>query len=106
MPENKVIWEIDVGAIISAGTPKGAATRLANLDYFDEEPTDEMTDDLREAITSFQADSENLDINGELDGATSAQLREQHDCEAEEADAPDSADGVAADEPEPTGDNA
>jgi hypothetical protein len=108
MPENKVIWEIDVGAIISAGTPKGAATRLANLDYFDEEPADEMTDDLREAITSFQTDSEDLDINGELDDATSARLRCQHDCESDEAtasDSDDSDDGDGADAPEPTGDN-
>lgn len=82
-PENKVTWQIDVGAIFSAGTPKGAATRLANLDYFDDEPSDDMTDELREGITSFQTDNEDLEISGELDGPTCARLRSEHDCEVD-----------------------
>jgi len=54
---------------------------LFNLDYFVGEPTDEMTDELRDAICYFQADSEGLEVTGELDEDTCASLGNLHECE-------------------------
>jgi len=85
LPEDSVRWDIRIATVISPATARGAAVRLANLDYYDGEPTDELTDELREAIRYFQEDS-GLEVNGELDEATMAKLRGLHDCEAPVAD--------------------
>jgi hypothetical protein len=85
-PDDKVRWDIEVASIISARTPLGASTRLANLDYFAGEPTDEMTDGLRDAIGYFQGDTEGLEVTGELDEATASRLGDLHDCEDADSD--------------------
>jgi len=86
-PDDKARWDIEITSIISPQTPRGASTRLANLDYFAGEPTDEMTDELRDGIRYFQADNEGLEVTGELDADTCARLRVLHDCDPETAKA-------------------
>jgi outer membrane protein OmpA-like peptidoglycan-associated protein len=80
-PEDTVRWDITIDATISPATPLGASKRLFNLDYFVGGPTDEMTDELRDAICYFQADHEGLEVTGELDADTCASLGELHECE-------------------------
>jgi hypothetical protein len=96
LPDDSVRWEISIGPVISPATPRGASMRLANLDYYDGDPTDEMTDELRDAIRSFQEDNEGLKVTGELDDKTCARLRALHEWEedstVEDGDA-DSDDG-------------
>jgi len=82
VPEDKIRWAISIAPIISPATPRGASTRLMNLEYFAAEPTDEMTDDLHEAIGFFQGDCEGLEITGELNAPTCDRLLNMHDCEA------------------------
>jgi outer membrane protein OmpA-like peptidoglycan-associated protein len=95
-PDDKVRWDIDITTIISPATPRGASTRLANLDYFADEPTDDMTDDLHDAIGYFQGDTDGLEITGELDPATCDKLRGMHDCEDDDSEPPStSGDGSA-----------
>ena len=84
-PEDKVHWDLGIDPVISPATPLGASTRLFNLEYFFDEPTDEMTDELRDAISYFQADNEGLEVTGELDDDTCARLGVLHDCEPEGA---------------------
>ncbi len=78
--EDKVRWDITVGDTASPRTPQGASTRLANLDYYPGEPTEQMTDELRDAICYFQLDTEGLEVTGELNRDTAVKLREAHDC--------------------------
>jgi len=85
-PDDKVRWDIDITTIISPATPRGASTRLANLDYFADEPTDDMTDDLHDAIGYFQGDTDGLEITGELDPATCKKLCDVHDCEDDDSE--------------------
>jgi outer membrane protein OmpA-like peptidoglycan-associated protein len=85
-PEDTVRWDINITPVISPATPRGASIRLANLNYYTGEPTDEMTDELREAIRSFQEDNEGFKVTGELDDKTCARLRALHEWEAEGAD--------------------
>ena len=84
-PDDKVRWDVEIASIISPQTPQGAATRLTNLNYFASEPTDEMTDELREAIGYFQGESDGLEVTGELDGETASRLCDLHDCQDAEA---------------------
>ena len=88
-PDDTVRWVLNIAPVISSATPLGAAKRLFNLDYFTGEPTDEMTDELRDAIRYFQADNEGLEVTGELDDDTCARLRVLHECEPEVAKAED-----------------
>jgi outer membrane protein OmpA-like peptidoglycan-associated protein len=88
-PEDTVRWDVNIGSTIAPVTPLGASIRLFNLDYFAGEPTEEMTDELREAICYFQADNEGLEVTGELDADTCAKLRVLHECEPEVAKAED-----------------
>ncbi len=81
LPEETVRWELGIDAMISPATPLGASTRLFNLDYFAGEPSDEMTDELQDAISYFQGDTAGLEITGELDDDTCAGLRNLHECE-------------------------
>ena len=85
VPDDKVRWDVEIASIISPQTPQGASTRLANLNYFAGEPTDEMTDELREAIGYFQGESDGLEVTGELDGETASRLCDLHDCQDAEA---------------------
>jgi hypothetical protein len=82
VPKDKVSWDINIAPIDPPGTPLGASTRLANLDYFAGEPTDQMTDDLRDAISYFESDTEGLEITGELNQLTCNKLRGLHECQA------------------------
>jgi hypothetical protein len=82
VPEDKIRWDISIATIISPATPRGASTRLANLDYFADDPIDEMTDELRDAISYFQGDCDGLEVTGELNGPTCNRLRHMHDCES------------------------
>jgi outer membrane protein OmpA-like peptidoglycan-associated protein len=95
-PDHVVRWEIKISPVISPVTPLGASTRLANLEYFFDEPTDEMTDELRDAIAWFQFD-EGLKVTSELDDDTCAKLLGLHDCEDEQT--PDADDDVGAEDP-------
>ncbi len=90
-PDDKVRWDLNIAAIISPATPRGASTRLFNLDFFSHDPTDEMTDDLREAVCYFQGDCDGLGVTGELDEPTCERLVAMHDCE-DDAAVGDSAD--------------
>jgi len=92
-PDDKVRWDVEIASIISPQTPQGASMRLANLNYFASDPTDEMTDELREAIDYFQSESEGLEVTGKLDGVTASRLGDLHDCEGEGAKSPPTADG-------------
>jgi outer membrane protein OmpA-like peptidoglycan-associated protein len=92
-PDDKIRWDIEITSIISSRTPQGASTRLENLDYFASDPTDEMTDELREAIGYFQGESEGLEVTGELDSATANRLGDLHDCEDTDAESSPAADG-------------
>ncbi len=83
--EETVRWDISIGSAIASVTPLGASIRLFNLDYYAGEPTEEMTDELREAIRYFQEDNEGLEVTGELDEPTCAKLCVLHDCEEEAA---------------------
>ena len=85
-PDATVSWDITIGPIISAATPLGASTRLANLGYFSGKSTEEMTDDLCESIMCFQSDYPGLDVNGELTDETCAKLREINDDEPANTD--------------------
>ncbi|MBN2574253.1 MAG: OmpA family protein [Deltaproteobacteria bacterium] len=80
-PEDRERWRIDIGTVISAATPRGAAMRLSNLDYLAGEPTDEMTEELREALRYLQSDVEGLEVTGEIGGDTRGRLGELHECE-------------------------
>ena len=77
-------WEIRIGPVISPVTPLGASTRLANLDYSNGESSDEMTDDLREALRYFQEDND-LPVTGELDEKTCKRLPALHDIGGDDA---------------------
>jgi hypothetical protein len=88
-PDETISWDISIGPVISPATPLGASRRLFNLDYYAGEPTDEMTDELCDAIREFQSDNEGLEMTGELDARTCARLRTLHECEPEEAEAKD-----------------
>jgi outer membrane protein OmpA-like peptidoglycan-associated protein len=92
-PDDKVRWDVEIASIISPQTPQGASARLVNLDYFAGDLTDEMTDELREAIGYFQGESEGLEVTCELDSATANRLGDLHDCEDEDAESPAIADG-------------
>jgi outer membrane protein OmpA-like peptidoglycan-associated protein len=92
-PDDKIRWDIEITSIISPRTPQGASTRLENLDYFASDPTDAMTDELREAIGYFQSESEGLEVTCELDSATANRLGDLHDCEDEGSESPATADG-------------
>lgn len=81
--EGEVRWDINIAPIEPPTTPLGASTRLANLDYFAGEPTDQMTDDLRDAISYFESDTEGLEITGELKQLTCNKLRGLHECRAD-----------------------
>ena len=84
-PEDKVCWVISIAPMISPATPRGASTRLMNLEYFAGEPTDDMTDELRQAISFFQSDCEGLEVTGELNGPTCERLLVEHDCETSDS---------------------
>ncbi len=92
-PDDKIRWDISIAAIISPATPRGASTRLFNLDFFADDPTNEMTDELREAVRYFQGDCDGLEVTGELDKPTCERLVAMHDCEGGE-DGGDDADSV------------
>jgi len=80
-PDDKIRWDITIAPIISPATPRGASTRLANLDFFADEPTDDMTEELQESISYFQGDCDGLEVTGELDSPTCERLLHMHDCE-------------------------
>ncbi len=100
-PEETVRWTVSVGTVISATTPMGAERRLFNLDYYAGEPTQEMTDELREAILYFQSDNEGLKATGELDGDTCGQLGGLHECESVMAEGEDDGAGPGEAPPAP-----
>ena len=60
-----------------ATSPKGALARLQALGYFDGKADAGMTPAARNALREFQGDYE-LEPSGELDGQTSAKLKEIH----------------------------
>ena len=106
-PDDKVRWDIHIASVISPATPRGASARLFNLDFFAAEPTDDMTDELREAVCYFQSDCEGLEVTGELDKPTCERMLALHDCEDEE-DGEDGGDGgtdAEADPPASTGES-
>jgi len=82
-PEDTIRWSLSIDPVISPATPLGASTRLFNLDYFAGEQTDDITDELRDAIRYFQADNDELEVTGELDDDTCACLCSLHECESE-----------------------
>jgi hypothetical protein len=98
-PEDTIRWKLSIDPVISPATPLGASTRLFNLDYFTGEQTDDITDELRDAIRYFQADNDELEVTGELDDDTCARLCSLHECESEAGNA----EGDSADD---DGDNA
>lgn len=65
----------------AASAPMGAQKRLKHLGYFSGEPTDELTDDAKNAIAWFQQDhkeSHGIEPTGELDGPTAGALEDVH----------------------------
>jgi type VI secretion system secreted protein VgrG len=72
------LYTLSFGEVPEADTPKGAHYRLKHMGYLVSEPGDELTAELRSAITEFQqdhAESHTLDPTGELDGPTVAALK-------------------------------
>jgi outer membrane protein OmpA-like peptidoglycan-associated protein len=79
MPDYKVRCDIEIGVLASPRTPLGAANRLKNLGYYTGGSTEDMTDELADAIRRFQMDHDGLSPTGELDSDTSAKLMLEHD---------------------------
>jgi len=79
-PDTFIPWKLRFKARLKpANTPAGASMRLRNLNYYFGHVVDEMTDELVESVRYFQADWEELHINGELDPVTAKKLEELHD---------------------------
>jgi hypothetical protein len=79
-PDAFIPWKLNFKARPKpASTPGGAAMRLRNLNYYFGRVVDEMTDELVASIRYFQADWEELEINGKLDPDTVKKLEELHD---------------------------
>jgi hypothetical protein len=92
LPEDTIRWSLSIDPVISPATPLGASTRLFNLDYFTGEQSDDITDELRDAIRYFQTDNDGLEVTGELDDDTCARLRSLHELESVGRTEGDSAD--------------
>lgn len=89
-PEYKLRWDIDIGIHLSPVTPLGAAHRLRNLDYYKGELTADMTEELREAVTAFQADRDGMEARGDLDLDTAEALGQLHADAAAQSQSADS----------------
>jgi hypothetical protein len=68
-------WSLQVGALMPADDPRGAADRLANLGYG--APGEDPVACLPFALRAFQEDAA-LTVTGELDDATAQALTKRH----------------------------
>ena len=86
LPDETFRWDLAIEPTISPATPLGASARLANLGYFFGEPTEEMTDEVRDALRCFESDFDDLEVTGEIEVATCNRLRALGDCEPDDHD--------------------
>ncbi|CAN5286891.1 hypothetical protein BH10PSE17_BH10PSE17_33490 [soil metagenome] len=77
LPELDVEHALKIGFLEPLDEDAGWHARLINLGYYDGQVEDADSDQIRSAVEEFQCDNQ-LTINGELDGATRAKLKEIH----------------------------
>ena len=76
--EDKREYEILLGHLPPIEETEGVQTRLRNLGYLKKRPSGELDDDTRAALWSFQSDFD-LEMSGEIDEPTKAELSKAHE---------------------------